>query len=94
MEKEFFCVIYGDNITQYDCDEITCAAQLGRFLNDGLPPIVDIETVLQKKHLCETCNHYKSEVWMKESNRNKMSLQEIKNRLSESAAEYLMFLDD
>ena len=31
MEKEFFCVIYGDNITQYDCDEITCAAQLGRF---------------------------------------------------------------
>lgn len=101
MEKEFYCAVCECEISQYDCDEITCAAQLNYLINDGLPQWIDIETIMQKRNNCVRCTHCdkltKKNISEQINNKNtkiKMSEEEIKSRLSGRAAEYFMFLDD
>lgn len=98
--KEFFCPVYEGNITQYDCDEITCGLKMGYFINDGVPPLVPMATIKSKEHLCYACDRnpnkdsQKSQEPIKSITREKMSEDEIRKRLSGRAMEYLMFLDD
>lgn len=95
--KEFFCPLYEGNITQYDCDEITCGLKMGYLINDGLPPLVSMETINSKKHLCYACdrnpNKDRKEL-IKPTSHKTMSEDEIRKRLSGRALEYLMFMDD
>lgn len=101
--KEFFCPLYDGNITQYDCDEITCGLKLGYYINDGLEPLVPLHIAKSKAHLCYSCerNPNSCEKICNEQNtqteattHKKMSEDEIRKRLSGRAMEYLMFLDD
>lgn len=52
MDKALFCPLLNEEISQYDCDEITCAAEYGRYINDGLPPLIDLAEVKEKRELC------------------------------------------
>lgn len=98
--KEFYCPVYEGNITQYDCDEITCGLKMGYFINDGIPPLLSMATIKSKEHLCYACdrnsnkNSQRSQEPIKPISREKMSEDEIRKRLSGRAMEYLMFLDD
>lgn len=98
--KEFFCPIYERNITQYDCDEITCGLKTGYFINDGLAPLVSIGTIKDKAHLCKACDKNPDKERQNEQEPNKlqthkkMSEEEIRRRLAGRAMECLMFLDD
>ena len=56
MEKIIgFCPVYGADVTQYDCDEIRCGADLGWIPNDGIPQLMRVEDILKKKDLCVNC---------------------------------------
>lgn len=57
--NEFFCPIYSGNINQYDCDEISCGVNNGWIPNDGLPFLMDIETILRKREICLACERHK-----------------------------------
>lgn len=57
--NEFFCPIYSGNVNQYDCDEISFGVKNGWIPNDGLPLLMDIETILRKRELCLACERYK-----------------------------------
>ena len=48
-KKEFYCPVYDGMVEKYDCDEISCGVDLGRFINDGLPFLMPIEEVVRKK---------------------------------------------
>lgn len=56
---EFFCPLYNGNISQYDCDEISYGAKHGWMTNDGLPKLMDIETIKKKQELCLKCERYR-----------------------------------
>lgn len=51
----FFCPVFEGEISDYDCGEISCGARNGYYLNDGLPYLMPIETVISRKKLCEKC---------------------------------------
>lgn len=57
MDKALFCPLLNEEISQYDCDEITCVAEYGRYINDGLPPLIDLAEVKEKRELCLRCNN-------------------------------------
>ena len=57
---EFFCPLYDGNISQYDCDEISCGAKHGWIPNDGLPKLMDIEVIRKKRELCLACERHRS----------------------------------
>lgn len=59
MDKALFCPLLNDEISQYDCDEITCAAEIGRYINDGLPPLIGLAEVKEKREICLKCNNRK-----------------------------------
>jgi hypothetical protein len=46
-KKEFYCPVYDGMVEKYDCDEISCGVDLGRFINDGLPFLMPIEEVVR-----------------------------------------------
>ncbi len=54
-QTEFYCPLYDSNITQYDCDEISAAAQIGRLFNDCLPSLISIYQITEKKEICLQC---------------------------------------
>ena len=56
-KKEFYCPVYDGMVEKYDCDEISCGVDLGRFINDGLPFLMPIEEVVRKKDVCLRCSH-------------------------------------
>lgn len=58
-EKIGFCPVYGDYVSQYDCDEIRCGADFGWIPNDGIPKLMEVEEILKKKDLCLSCKLYK-----------------------------------
>ena len=103
MDKKY-CPLYEGEITQYDCHEISCGAKNNYIANDGLPPLVPIEEIRKKRHICLDCqgttaseieiatNNNKTNQSVKKE--KKMSEDEIRRRLAGRAAEYLMFLDD
>lgn len=93
MDKKFYCPIFQGNITEYDCDETVYAANTGHHLNDGIPYLIDINTINQNREIClscprNPCNNHRL------SKKGEMSGYEIKKRLAGRAAEYLMFMDD
>lgn len=47
--KEFFCPVYDGNISQCDCDEISCGAKNGVIPNNELPKLIGIETIKEKR---------------------------------------------
>lgn len=53
--EEFFCPLYGKNITEYDCDELTCGVMFGWIPNDGLPPLMSMSEITQNKSKCLDC---------------------------------------
>jgi len=59
---EFYCPLYDGNISQYDCDEISCGAKHGWIPNDGLPKLMEIATIKEKKELCLTCERNGSNI--------------------------------
>ena len=56
-ENEFYCPVYEGMVSQYDCDEISYGAEAGRFVNDGLPFLMPIETVVSRKGICQKCEY-------------------------------------
>ena len=56
-KNEFYCPVYEDMVSKYDCDEISYGAETGRYVNDGLPFLMPIETVLSRKEICLKCEH-------------------------------------
>ena len=60
--NEFYCPVFEGNITRYDCDELTCGLDLGKFINDGLPPLMSIDALKSKADICNSCerNHIKN----------------------------------
>lgn len=104
-ESEFYCPLYDGQITQYDCDEISCGAKSDYLPNDGLPHLLSLNTIRSKRYLCLSCEHCidedKTEIQKQIDKFNgsaapskRMSENEIRQRLSGRAAEYLMFMDD
>lgn len=57
---EFFCPLYDGNISQYDCDKISDCAKHGWMPNDGLPKLIDVETIKEKRELCLVCERYRA----------------------------------
>lgn len=57
--EEFFCPLYGDTITEYDCSELTCGVMFGWIPNDGLPPLMSISEITQNKSKCLDCERCK-----------------------------------
>ncbi len=51
----FYCPVYEGQIEEYDCVEISTAIHIGRFIDDGIPFIMSIETALKRKHRCFAC---------------------------------------
>ena len=54
-EEKFYCPVYEDMLDEYGCSEISVGIHLGRFLDDGIPFLMDIETALERKHRCHAC---------------------------------------
>ena len=102
MSKEMYCVILNCAISKYDCDEITCAAINNYLLNDGIPPMLDLDTIKKKRALCIECEHcdqktktrIKEQILNQSSSTPKMTKEVIKKRLTSRAAEYFMLKDD
>lgn len=61
MDKVLFCPLQNAEISQYDCDEIACAAEYGRYINDGLPPLIDLIEVKEKREICLKCDNRKEQ---------------------------------
>lgn len=57
IERMFYCPVYEDEVNEYGCTEISTGIHLGRYLNDGMPPLVEIRTALERKYRCLTCEH-------------------------------------
>jgi len=55
QEQEFYCPVFEGKITQYDCDEISTGIFRGRFVDDGLPYLMDLEVALSRRHRCKMC---------------------------------------
>ena len=99
---KFFCPMLGDNISQYDCDEITCAASNNYLFNDGVPPLIELEAIKNNRALCIECEHcaqhikelVRAQIGKESNSFKKMSKDEIRKRLSNRASEFLMFKDD
>lgn len=93
MEEKFFCPLYNGDVSEYDCDEIVYAAYTGRHLNDGIPFLLDIEVIIEKKDICFSClkNPTNKRRILEEE---RMSEDEIRRRLAGRAEEYLMIMDD
>jgi hypothetical protein len=61
MENKFFCPLYGGEISQYDCDELCCGVNFDYIPNDGLPALLPINIVREKKQICVDCQKEKNE---------------------------------
>ena len=59
----FYCPVYEGEVEEYDCSEISTGIHRGRFVNDGIPFLMDIETALSRKVRCQSCarcpEHYR-----------------------------------
>ena len=64
--EDLFCPLYNGNISQYDCDEISYGAKHGWIPNDGLPKLIDIETIKKKRELCLVCERYRENIGLRE----------------------------
>jgi len=51
----YYCPVFDGQVSEYDCEEISYGAVYGRFVNDGLPYLMSIEDVIDKKELCLKC---------------------------------------
>lgn len=58
-DNEYWCPVYEGMISDYDCEEISFGADRGYFVNDGLPFLMDIEKVTERRTLCLTCEKRK-----------------------------------
>ena len=58
-DNEYWCPVYEGMISDYDCEEISFGADRGYFVNDGLPFLIDIEKVTERRTLCLTCEKRK-----------------------------------
>lgn len=54
-DASFYCPVYEGEISQYDCDEISTGIHRGRFVNDGLPHLMDIRLAIGRKLRCQAC---------------------------------------
>ena len=59
MDDEFWCPLFGGMISNYDCNELSYGAENERFINDGLPFLMDIEKVINGRALCINCEKRK-----------------------------------
>lgn len=53
--KQFYCPLYNGEISQYDCDELCLGVNFNKFVNDGLPPLMSIEYIREKREICIRC---------------------------------------
>lgn len=53
--ESFFCPLYKNSITEYDCDEISFCAETGYLINDGLPHLHEKDVILKNKNICFGC---------------------------------------
>lgn len=62
-EPRFDCPVFEGQVSDYDCSEISTGIHLRRFIDDGIPFLMDIRAALARKHRCHAChrcpNHYK-----------------------------------
>lgn len=93
MEETIYCPILQGEITEYDCDETVYVANTGHHLNDGIPYLLDIETITANREVCLACSNNPCNN-RRLSEQERMSDEEIKKRLAGRAAEYMMFKDD
>jgi hypothetical protein len=55
-ERElFYCPVYEGFVEDYDCSEICVGIRYGRFFNEGIPTLLDIDVALARKKLCFSC---------------------------------------
>lgn len=52
---DFYCPVYDGYISEYDCCEICCGAIDGRIPNDGIPELMDIKIITQRRQWCLDC---------------------------------------
>ena len=93
MEETIYCPILQGEITEYDCYETVYATNTGHHLNDGIPYLLDIETITANREVCLACSNNPCNN-RRLSEQERMSDEEIKKRLAGRAAEYMMFKDD
>lgn len=93
MEETIYCPILQGKITEYDCYETVYATNTGHHLNDGIPYLLDIETITANREVCLACSNNPCNN-RRLSEQERMSDEEIKKRLAGRAAEYMMFKDD
>ena len=77
-----FCPVCGAVITRYDCSEICCGADYGRIPNDGIPPLMSVAEIQEKKDLCVNCEHRKSKGYKRQTR---------KRRTAQSCTPLLLF---
>ena len=88
MEKyEFYCPLYDGMLEQYDCDEISYGAKTGRYVNDGLPFLVPIETAYEKRDICLNCEHNSENLKSKPSEKQLIAAVEGKDLNDETIHE-------
>ncbi len=51
----FYCPVYDGYISEYDCCEICCGAIDGRIPNDGIPELMDIKVITERRQWCLDC---------------------------------------
>lgn len=93
MKETIYCPILQGEITEYDCDETVYATNTGHHLNDGIPYLLDIETITANREVCLACSNNPCNN-RRLSEQERMSDEEIKKRLAGRAAEYMMFKDE
>ena len=57
--SNFECKLYGKPITKYDCDELQQGVKYGRLVGDGIPHLMTIEEINEKREACLHCPRYR-----------------------------------
>jgi len=56
-DEEYYCPVYDEIISSYDCSEVSFAAKHGWIPNDGLPSLMEVQQIASKADICKICPH-------------------------------------
>jgi hypothetical protein len=54
----FYCPVYEGFVEEYDCSEICVGIHRARYINDGIPYLMDINTAMARRDWCYGCKRF------------------------------------